>query len=176
MTMRSAAVACALLMTVGCGRADVRPKPEGGPGRPTSVDARHLGTLTSRERSVATALAKKQQRRIHGVGFVGATAFVTEGRPYASGWASPLPRRYLNVRLVWKAGNFVHSGFAPPLRTAGADPMPSFTLPDGPRSALFVTYDESAGLDRMMGARYRDVGADEGETLLYGRWPSPADS
>ena len=66
-------------------------------------------------------------------------------------------------RLVWKAdANFTHSH------------LPGGPA-DGPRKDLLMTVDQRTSQICETGAGYRNVGADPGETLLYGRWPSKAD-
>jgi hypothetical protein len=71
-------------------------------------------------------------------------------------------KRFLNIRLVWKAdANFAHSH------------LPG--IPDGPRKDLLMTVDQKTHHICETGAGYRNVGAAAGETLLYGHWPSKAD-
>ena len=163
MLLRSVVVIGVLTGLTGCGhRADdgaertaPRPSSSAQPGR-------HEGTLTARERSLATAIAKRRQRQVTGT-FVGATAFVTRGTPFDPGSACDVDRRFLNVRLVWEAdANFTHG-------------HPPNSPPDGPRKDLLMTVDETTQHVCETGARYRNVGAAARETLLYGRWPSPAD-
>jgi hypothetical protein len=121
----------------------------------------HQGSLTAGERSLATAIAKREQAQVSGT-FIGATAFVTQGTPFDRGSDCDVSKRFLNVRLVWKAGaNFTHSH------------LPS--VPDGPRKDLLMTVDQRTRQACETGAGYRNVGADAGETLLYGEWPSKAD-
>jgi hypothetical protein len=120
------------------------------------------GSLTARERSLATVIARRQQRKVIGT-FIGATAFSSPGTPFAPGSACDLDERLLNVRLVWKAdANFVHAS------------MPN-SLPDGPRKGVLITVDPTNGHVCQTGVQYRDVGAGENETLLYGEWPDPVD-
>jgi hypothetical protein len=120
------------------------------------------GSLTAHERWLATTTARRQQRKVIGT-FIGATAFATHGTPFDPGSACDLNERLLNVRLVWKAdANFVH------------DPGPN-PLPDGPRKSLLIVVDPMNGHVCETAAQYREVGADDDETLLYGDWPDPAD-
>ncbi|MGY2876003.1 hypothetical protein ACVW00_003193 [Marmoricola sp. URHA0025 HA25] len=122
----------------------------------------HLGTLTARERSWAARIARREQRKVVGT-FVGATAFATRGTPFDPGEPCDLDKRFIDIRLVWSAGaNFVHS------HTPGSPP-------DGPRKDLLMTVDPANGHVCQTGAGYRDVGAGDDETLLYGQWPDPAD-
>jgi hypothetical protein len=122
----------------------------------------HQRSLTARERSLATAIARREQAQVKGT-FIGATAFVTQGTPFDRGSACDLNKRFLNIRLVWKTdANFTHSH------------LPN-GLPDGPRKDLVMTVDQGSGQTCETGAGYRNVGADAGETLLYGHWPSKAD-
>lgn len=118
--------------------------------------------LSRAELSLATRIAKHRQREVTGT-FIGATAFATHGTPFDRGSACDTDRRYVNVRLVWKAdANFVHGG------VAGAPP-------DGPRKAALITVDAKTGHICESGAMYAHVGAAPYETLLYGQWPDPAD-
>lgn len=69
----------------------------------------HHGSLTDRERSVATAIAKREQRKVIGT-FIGAKAFVTRGTPFDRGSDCDVNKPFLDIRLVWKAdANFTHS-------------------------------------------------------------------
>lgn len=121
----------------------------------------HQGSLTAPERSLATAIAKREQAQVTGT-FIGATAFVTQGTPFDRGSDCDVNKRFLNIRLVWKAdANFTHSH------------LPG--VPDGPRKDLLMTVDQRTRQACETGAGYRNVGADAGETLLYGEWPSKAD-
>ena len=73
-----------------------------------------------------------------------------------------MDKRFLNIRLVWKAdANFTHSQ------------LPG--IPDGPRKDLLMTVDQRTHHICETGAGYRNVGAAAGEMLLYGQWPSKAD-
>jgi hypothetical protein len=120
------------------------------------------GSLTAHERSLATTIARGQKRKVVGT-LIGATAFATRGTPFDPGSACDLDERLLNVRLVWKAdANFVHVS------------MPN-SLPDGPRKTLLMVVDPMSSHVCEMAAQYREVGADDTETLLYGDWPDPAD-
>jgi hypothetical protein len=120
------------------------------------------GSLTAHERSLATRIARRQQRRVIGT-FIGATAFATHGTPFDQGGSCDLDERFVNVRLVWEAdANFVHAA------------VPN-SLPDGPRKGLLLTIDRANGHVCQIGAQYRNVGADEDEALLYGEWPDRAD-
>lgn len=124
--------------------------------------AHHQGSLTRREQSFATAIARREQVKTKGT-FIGATAFVTRGTPFDRGSACDLNKHFLNIRLVWKAdANFTHSH------------LPN-GVPDGPRKDILMTVDQGTGQTCETGAGYRNVGADAGETLLYGHWPSKAD-
>jgi hypothetical protein len=121
----------------------------------------HHRSLTAQERSLARAIAKREQRKVIGT-FIGATAFVTQGTPFDPGSDCDLNKRFLNIRLVWKAdANFTHSH------------LPG--IPDGPRKDLLMTVDQRTHHICETGAGYRNVGASAGETLLYGQWPSKAD-
>ena len=121
----------------------------------------HQGTLTARERLEATAIAKRQQRKLTGT-FVGATAFITHGTPFDRDSACDVDERFLDIRLVWQAdANVTHSH------------LPN-SPPDGPRKELLMTVDPTTRHTCETGARYRNVGAAETETLLYGEWPSGA--
>jgi hypothetical protein len=118
--------------------------------------------LTGHERSLAATIAERQERKVTGT-FIGATAFATQGTPFDQGSACDPDKRFIKIRLVWKSdASFVH---------ADAPDSP----PDGPRKALVLTVDPANGHVCEMGASYRNVGADESETLLYGQWPDPAD-
>jgi hypothetical protein len=122
----------------------------------------HQGSLTAHERSLATSIAKRQQRKVRGT-FIGATAFATHGTPFDQGGSCDLDERFVNVRLVWEAdANFVHAA------------VPN-SLPDGPRKGLLLTIDRANGHVCQISAQYRNVGADEDEALLYGNWPDRAD-
>lgn len=119
-------------------------------------------SLTAHEHALAMRIAKQQQRRAIGT-FVGATAFESDGTPFDPGSACDVAKRFLNIRLVWKAdANFTHSSL---------DGSP----PDGPRKSVLITADPTTGHVCESGAQYRNVGAADGETLLYGEWPDPAD-
>jgi hypothetical protein len=121
----------------------------------------HQGSLTAGERSLATAIAKREQAQVTGT-FIGATVFVTQGTPFDRGSACDVNKRFLNIRLVWKMdANFTHSHLS--------------GVPDGPRKDLLMTVDQRTRQTCETGARYRNVGANAGETLLYGHWPSRAD-
>jgi hypothetical protein len=120
------------------------------------------GSLTAHERSLARTIARRQQRKVIGT-FIGATAFASHGTPFDPGSACDLDERLLNVRLVWKAdANFVHA--------SGPN-----SLPDGPRKSLLIVVDPMSGHVCETAAQFREVGADDNETLLYGDWPDPAD-
>ena len=122
----------------------------------------HHGSLTAQERSLATAIAKREQSKVIGT-FIGATAFVTQDTPFDRGSDCDLNKRFLNISLVWKAdANFTHSH------------LPN-SLPDGPRKDLLMTVDQRTHGLCETGAGYRNVGAAAGETLLYGHWPSKTD-
>lgn len=124
--------------------------------------ADHRGSLTVDERSLATALARREQRKVVGT-FIGATAFVTWGTPFDPGSACDVHQRFLTIRLVWKAdANFTHS-------------YPPNAPPDGPRKAALITVDPRTRAVCETGAAYRHVGATDRETLLYGEWPRRAD-
>jgi hypothetical protein len=122
----------------------------------------HHGSLTAQERSLATAIAKREQGKVIDT-FIGATAFITQGTPFDQGSDCDLNKRFLNIRLVWNAdANFTHSH------------LPN-SPPDGPRKDLLMTVDQRTHGLCETGAGYRNVGAAAGETLLYGHWPSKAD-
>lgn len=122
----------------------------------------HHGSLTARERSLATAIAKREQSKVTGT-FIGATAFITQGTPFDRGSDCDVNKRFLNIRLVWKAdANFTHSH------------LPN-SPPDGPRKDLLMTVDQRTHDLCETGAGYRNVGATARESLLYGEWPSKAD-
>lgn len=122
----------------------------------------HQGSLTPEERSLATAIAKRQQSKVIGT-FIGATAFVTQGTPFDPDSDCDVDKRFINIRLVWKAdANFTHGG------VPGGPP-------DGPRKDLLMTVDQRTHDICEIGAGYRNVGAAAGEALLYGEWPSKAD-
>lgn len=173
--MRAMAVTFVAMALTGCSSGSTGHSPasaDGHTGRPgpaiTSsasphVDRRaHLGSLTDTERSEATEIAKRQQRKVTGT-FIGATAFITRGTPFDPGSACDTNDRFLNIRLVWKAdANFTHG------HTPGSPP-------DGPRKDLVLTVDSLTGRICETGAGYRNVGAEDAETLLYGEWPSKAD-
>jgi hypothetical protein len=152
----------------GCGQSaqEIAPSPEAT--RQTSTHPYvqhdvHQGSLTAHERTLATEIAKRQQRKVTGT-FIGATAFATQGTPFDPGSACDLDQPFINIRLVWKAdANFVHSH------------MPN-SPPDGPRKDLLITVDPTSGHVCETRAGYRNVGAGHNETLLYGQWPNPADS
>ena len=164
MRLRSLVVIGVLMGLMGCGHGADDSARETAPSPTTSTahPDRHQGTLTARERSLATAMAKRRQRQVIGT-FVGATAFVTQGTPFDPGSACDVDKRFLNIRLVWEAdANFTHS-------------HPADSPPDGPRKDLVMTVDETTQHVCETGAGYRNVGAAARETLLYGQWPSPAD-
>jgi hypothetical protein len=86
-------------------------EPTTAPGQPSTAQAvdHHQGSLTARERRLATATAKREQAKVKGT-FIGATAFVTQGTPFDPGSACDVNKRFLNIRLVWKAdANFTGS-------------------------------------------------------------------
>jgi hypothetical protein len=129
---------------------------------PAVQQSAHQGSLTAHDRTLATKIAKRQQRGVIGT-FIGATAFATHGTPFDPGSACDLDERLLNVRLVWKAdANFVHSH------------MPN-SPPDSPRKDLLITVVPTNGHVCETAAQYRGVGAKANETLLYGKWPDPPD-
>jgi len=120
------------------------------------------GSLDGADHALALRIAHEQQRKVKGT-FIGATAFTSTGTPFDPQGQCDNGMAYLNVRLVWKAdANFVHGG------VPGGPP-------DGPRKALLVTADRGTGKVCEIGAMYRAVGANPGETLLYGTWPNKAD-
>lgn len=137
--------------------------PTTSPSPPSSAEpGDHHGSLTAQERSAATAIAKREQSKVIGT-FIGATAFITRGTPFDQGSDCDRNKRFLNIRLVWKAdANFTHSH------------VPN-SPPDGPRKDLLMTVDQRTHALCRTGAGYRNVGAAESETLLYGEWPSRAD-
>jgi hypothetical protein len=162
MRLRALVVVGVLMSLVGCGQRadDIALKTAPGPSS-TAHPGGHQGSLNARERSLATAIAKRQQGKVIGT-FIGATAFVTQGTPFDPGSACDADKRFLNIRLVWKAdANFTHSH------------LPG--TPDGPREELLMTVDDTTHHICGTGAGYRNVGAGASETLLYGQWPSPAD-
>ena len=123
------------------------------------------GTLSAPEYALAMAAAKHEQQGVTGT-FVGATAVATDGHVggYDVGHSCP-DTRLLHVRVVWKAdADFFHGG----VRGAAAA--------DGPRKAAMLTIDAQTGKVCDGFARYRGVGAEPGETLLYGRWPARVSS
>jgi hypothetical protein len=150
MRTRGLALVGALLATAlaGCGGGSLTPS-ETSTTAGSAPNSLHRGELSARDIAIATRAAKDEQRRIIGR-FVGATA--REQRP-----------GLLRVRLVWDSANFTHGG------------LPGGP-PDGPRQALLFRVRIADGHVSGLGARYRDVGADSDETLLYGRWPDPAAS
>lgn len=160
---RSFVVLCVLVLGVGCGSGADRNHQRAAPTRSSNVrSSGHPGSLSAAERSLATSIARRQQRRVTGT-FVGATAFETRGTPFDRGSACDVDKALLNIRLVWKAdANFTHSS-------------PPDSEPDGPRKELLMTLDPRSGHVCETGAGYRNVGADADETLLYGAWPDPAD-
>jgi hypothetical protein len=163
MLLRSVVVVGALVCVVGCGhRADDGLSKLAATQSPTAHLSVQHGSLTADERSLATTIAKRQQRKVTGT-FVGATAFATHGTPFDQASACDVDKRFVNIRLVWKAdANFTHSY------------LPN-SPPDGPRKDLLVTVDPTTGHICESGAGYRNVGAAASETLLYGQWPSRAD-
>ena len=124
------------------------------------ADARAHGTLSAPEYALAMAAAKHEQQGITGT-FIGATAIATDGRVAGYDFGHSCPdTRLVHVRVVWKAdANFYHAG------VPGGPP-------DGPRKAAMLTIDEGTGKVCDGFSRYRGVGAEPGETLLYGRWPA----
>lgn len=131
----------------------------GPSSEPRAAD--HRGSLTAGERSLATALARRAQRKVIGT-FIGATAFVTRGTPFDPGSVCDVDRLFLDIRLVWKAdANFTHS-------------HPPGSPSDGPRKSLLMTVDPATHDVCESGAAYRHVGASDRETLLYGEWPGKA--
>jgi hypothetical protein len=163
MQLRSAVVIGVLVSLVGCGHRaeEAGSKPE-ATRQATARLSVQQGSLTADERSLATTIAKRQQRQVSGT-FVGATAFATHGTPFERGSACDVDKRLVNIRLVWKAdANFTHSH------------LPN-SPPDGPGKDLLLTVDPTTGHVCDAGAGYRNVGAVDGETSLYGQWPNPAD-
>ena len=164
MILRAVVVVGVLTSLVGCGqRAEDHGalKTAPSPSATAHLDV-YKGSLTARERTLATAIAKRQQRKVNGT-FIGATAFVTQGTPFDRGSACDVDKRFLNIRLVWKAdASFTHSH------------LPN-SPPDGPRKDLLMTVEEATHHICETGAGYRRVGAGAHESLLYGQWPSPAD-
>jgi hypothetical protein len=162
MRLRSFVVIGLLMCLVGCGPRGDESAPTTAPSRSSSAHpGDHQGSLTAHERSLATAIAKREQRKVIGP-FIGATAFATQGTPFDRGSDCDVDKRFLNIRLVWKAdANFAHSH------------LPG--IPDGPRKDLLMTVDQKSHHICETGAGYRNVGAAAGETLLYGHWPSKAD-
>jgi hypothetical protein len=163
----------ALVCLVGCSSSvDLgAPKPPEVPHSPTAPLSAHFsvhlsvhrGSLTAHERSLATAVAKRQQHKVMGT-FIGATAFGSHGTPFDPGSVCDLDKHFVNIRLVWKAdANFVHSH------------LPD-SPPDGPRKDLLMTVDPASARICEIGAGYQNVGAASSETLLYGEWPDPAAS
>jgi hypothetical protein len=109
--------------------------------------------LSPSEFTLASATARQAESTVTGT-FIGATAYVAQG-------ADRCP---VHIRLVWKAdANFVHGG------------VPGLP-PDGPRKALLLSVDPQTGDVCGTSAKYRDVGAAAGETLLYGDWPADRSS
>jgi hypothetical protein len=169
MKVSSAGVVGMLLCLAGCGypAQDAVPQHEETRQATPNVGAQHgsrqgPAALTGHERSLATTIAERQERQVTGT-FIGATAFATQGTPFDQGSACDLDKRFINIRLVWKSdANFVH-GDAPK------------SPPDGHRKALVLTVDPTNGHVCETGANYRNVGADESETPLFGQWPDPAD-
>lgn len=163
MQLRAVVAVGALICLVGCGhRADESAPKRGSTRSPTAHLSVQQGSLTADERSLATTIAEHQQRKVIGT-FIGATAFATHGTPFDPGSACDVDKRFVNIRLVWKAdANFTHS-------------HPPNSPPDGPRKDLLMTVDPRTGHICETGAGYRDVGAAATETLLYGQWPDPAD-
>jgi hypothetical protein len=83
--------------------------PTTAPSPSSSATGNHHGALTAKERSLAMAIAKREQGKVIGT-FIGATAFVTRGTPFERRSACDVNKRFLNIRLVWKAdANFTHS-------------------------------------------------------------------
>jgi hypothetical protein len=173
--MRVIALVLVTMSLTACSSGSTGPSPGSANGRehqaaptitsspPSRADGGdHHGSLTANERSEATAIAKRQQRKVTGT-FVGATAFVTRGTPFDRGSTCDGEERFLNIRLVWKAdANFTHSHF------------PN-SPPDGPRKELLMTVDPTTRQVCETGAKYRNVGAAASETLLYGEWPNKED-
>jgi hypothetical protein len=165
MSLRSAAVAAVVICLAGCSHPvdSVAPRPEPTDHAGAATLPAHRGSLPRDERALATRIAKHQQAKVTGT-FVGATAFATYGTPFDRGSTCDVDQRFVNVRLVWEAdADFTHGG------TPNGPP-------DGPRKAVLITVDPATGRVCETGARYREVGAADGETLLYGAWPDPADS
>jgi hypothetical protein len=152
-----------LMCLAGCGGSAQEAAPQPMTTRQVTphLGVQH-GSLTPHERSLAITIAKRQQRTVIGT-FVGATAFATHGTPFDRGSACALDERFINIRLVWKAvANFTH----------GHTPN---SPPDGPRKDMLLTVDPTNGHVCEAGVGYRNVGADDNETLLYGQWPDLAD-
>ena len=162
MRLRSFVVVGVLMCLMGCGPRGDESAPTTAPSQSsTAHPGDHQGSLTTQERSLATAIAKRQQRKVIGT-FIGATAFVTQGTPFDRGSDCDVDKRFLNIRLVWKAdANFTYSQL--------------FGIPDGPRKDLLMTVDQRIHHICETTTGYRNVGAAGGETLLYGQWPSKAD-
>jgi hypothetical protein len=162
MRLRSFVVVGVLMCLMGCAPRGDESAPTMAPSRSsTAHPGDHQGPLTTQERALTTARAKRQQRTVIGT-FIGATAFVTQGTPFDRGSDCDVDKRFLNIRLVWKAdANFTHSH------------LPG--IPDGPRKDLLMTVDQRTHHICETGAGYRNVGPSAGETLLYGQWPSKAD-
>jgi hypothetical protein len=163
MQLRSGVAIGALICLAGCshGTDTGAPKPS-TTSSPTAHLSAHRGSLTADERSLATTIARHQQRKVIGT-FIGATAFTTHGTPFDPDSACDVDKQFVNIRLVWKAdAKFTHS-------------HPPNSAPDGPRKDLVMTVDPTTGHICETGAEYRNVGAAASETLLYGQWPDPAD-
>lgn len=61
-------------------------------------------SLTAPEPRRATAIARRRQHVGPDEMFVGATAFVTQGKPYVSSDTPNVRHRFSNVRVVWNGG------------------------------------------------------------------------
>ncbi len=145
-----AVVAICLVALTACGSSD------------GAAPSSRLGSFDSTDHALALRIAREQQSKVTGT-FVGATVFPSTGGPFDPQGQCDHGKSYLNIRLVWDAdASFIHGG------VPGGPP-------DGPRKALIITVERGTGAVCEIGATYRDVGANPGETLLYGTWPNRAD-
>ena len=151
------------ICVVGCAhRADESASKPAATRSPAAHRPVLQASLTAHEHSLAMKIAKHQQRKVIGT-FIGATAFATNGTPFDPGSACDVDKRFVNIRLVWKAdANFTHSHV-------------DGSVPDGPRKDALITVDPTTGHICESGAGYRNVGAAASETLLYGQCPNRAD-
>lgn len=118
-------------------------------------------SLSPDEFRLANEIAHDRQGGVKGT-FIGATAVAAEAGELPGAKDLDCPDgRLIRIRLVWDAdASDVHGG---PIGQAA----------DGPRKAVLEYVVAGTGEVCGESALYRDAGAGENETLLYGSWPAP---